>query len=848
MVEDWQGNMITCDFRGNRVNRFAIADSGSGYAAKQLPDPLVSTHRAFRPICVTQGPDGALYIADWYNPIIQHGEVDFRDERRDHVHGRIWRLKPKAGEAPPKPPIAGAPLGDLVALLGEPEMGTRLLAKAELKTREADAASAAISEWLDGFQDGETADYDRMMLEALWAKEAIGKLDLDLLHNVLASPNPDARAAALRVLYHRGKAIPDALAILEKAVGDPHPRVRLGAIHALEQLGSADAVRIAMRVLDADLVDEPIDYSLWHLIRERRAAWMPAFQSGEFAFEKPSHLIFALKSAGGAESAPYLAKALASAGQLDDASRGEAIALLGQFGGPADLDAVLDVALTGPDAARAPAFTALTEAARQRKAKPAGDAGRIIPLIGGEDDATAAAASRLAGLWKLDDARPALVQRFRSNAGSPERLRAAADGLAALGGDLSAKLFDESAAAADLPFRLRALAAIGRAQMDPAAAAPLAAAVLESAPDAGAAMGVLQEYLGRKEGPALLAKALDGKKLPSPVALAAIQKAKTSGGKTEDLVEALKAAGGIHNMGAPLPPEEVEKLAAKVAEWGDPAKGERIYRRKELLCLTCHQIGDGGGLVGPNLVSLGASAPVDYIIDSLLEPTKKIKEGYHTTVFETNAGDVFTGAIARETDTEIIFRDPAGIERPIPKKDIKKKEISPISMMPPGLTASLREDEFVHLVRFLAELGKEGPYKVQPNKFIRTWQVPVPDEKLTDAVRHNGFGAVASGETEVVWAPAFSTVAGELPLDDMPPMYHRENVWRMARFTLDRPSASEVRLHIDNPAGVDLYAGKTKLDIQNGTATANLPAGQSAFTVGYDSKQRGSGLRIEVLE
>ena len=56
---------------------------------------LASNHRAFRPIDIRLGPDGALYIADWYNPIIQHGEVDFRDPRRDQVHGRIWRLTAK---------------------------------------------------------------------------------------------------------------------------------------------------------------------------------------------------------------------------------------------------------------------------------------------------------------------------------------------------------------------------------------------------------------------------------------------------------------------------------------------------------------------------------------------------------------------------------------------------------------------------------------------------------------------------------------------------------------------------------------------------------------------------------
>jgi hypothetical protein len=69
-----------------------ISEDGSGYASRQEVEPLKSSHVAFRPIDAKMGPDGAIYIADWYNPIIQHGEVDFRDERRDHTHGRIWRI------------------------------------------------------------------------------------------------------------------------------------------------------------------------------------------------------------------------------------------------------------------------------------------------------------------------------------------------------------------------------------------------------------------------------------------------------------------------------------------------------------------------------------------------------------------------------------------------------------------------------------------------------------------------------------------------------------------------------------------------------------------------------------
>lgn len=98
---DWQGNAITNDFRGHRVVRFVLTEEASGYVSREQQEVIWSNHVAFRPIDVKIGPDGAIYVADWYNPIIQHGEVDFRDERRDRTHGRIWRVVWKG--APQRP-------------------------------------------------------------------------------------------------------------------------------------------------------------------------------------------------------------------------------------------------------------------------------------------------------------------------------------------------------------------------------------------------------------------------------------------------------------------------------------------------------------------------------------------------------------------------------------------------------------------------------------------------------------------------------------------------------------------------------------------------------------------------
>src|SRR3712207_7533367 len=73
----------------NRINRFRLEEQGSGYASKQVEDLLWTDHVAFRPVDISVGPDGAIYVADWYNPIIQHGEVDRKSTRLNSSHANI---------------------------------------------------------------------------------------------------------------------------------------------------------------------------------------------------------------------------------------------------------------------------------------------------------------------------------------------------------------------------------------------------------------------------------------------------------------------------------------------------------------------------------------------------------------------------------------------------------------------------------------------------------------------------------------------------------------------------------------------------------------------------------------
>ena len=181
LPESWQGSLLTNDFRGNRVCRFVLADDGAGFAAREQAELIKSKHVAFRPIDIKMGPDGAIYIADWYNPIIQHGEVDFRDPRRDHTRGRIWRVTAKG-----RPLVAaaasssGRPIDSLLDQLKAPEDWTRQQAKRVLKERGAAEVVPGLASWVKGL-DPHDPEYEHHRLEALWTYQAVDVAEPGLL-------------------------------------------------------------------------------------------------------------------------------------------------------------------------------------------------------------------------------------------------------------------------------------------------------------------------------------------------------------------------------------------------------------------------------------------------------------------------------------------------------------------------------------------------------------------------------------------------------------------------------------------------------------------------------------------
>jgi putative heme-binding domain-containing protein len=856
--DDWQGSMVTSDFRAHRVCRFCITEDRSGYSSRQEVEVVKSAHPAFRPVDAKIGPDGALYIADWYNPIIQHGEVDFRDPRRDHVHGRIWRVTAKGRPLVTPPKFAEMSVEQILDTLKLPEDNTRLYAKRELKARgqahgqasdRAGASSAAqiadaVDRWLAGL-DPHDARYDHHRLEALWTYQTLNLVRPALVKQLLASRDHRVRAAAVRAVYHQHAQIAEALALLEAAVADPHPRVRLEAVRLASQLKSYRAAELALRVVDQPL-DEWLDFALWQTMRDLQEFWLPAVQAGKANFGgRAAHLAFALKAVGSPQIVGPLMALLAS-GKVADENQESLLVLAATLGGPAELRQMLDLALVDktPARRRVLLLEALARAARERKARPQGDLAGVGRLLAASNaEPLRIAAARLAGACEVRSAAPQLLEIAISPTTAAALRAACFDALATTA--TVAQLRELSPLVRST--EVRQLAPVAHIARDVRAGATAAAALLTDAtvamkqPDD--ARELFAAILARAGGTKSLVAALAGKNLSSDVAKLGLRAIDAAGRPEAELTAVLRAAGGLAATRT-YSAEDYKRLAAEVAASGDPARGERVFRNRANNCQKCHAIAGAGGSVGPDLVSLGGSAPVDYILESLLEPSKKIKENYHSLVVQDDSGQIITGIKLRETPTDLILRDAEDREISIPLGTIENRKDG-ASLMPSGAVEPLTHRELIDLARFLSELGKVGPYAVGKAPVVRRWQTLAASEASHTLLNRNSLD-VAATSADLAWEPVYSTVAGGLPLEGLPvhEPHAGQGRYAIVRFVVEAKAAATT-LAWNDIAGLQIWIDGKPTPVA-ATQRIALAPGKHTVTLAADLGKRSAEIGCTV--
>lgn len=287
--DEAQGNYLQANVIGFQgIGRFRVREEGSGYVAEKIEPLVESTDVNFRPADPQFGPDGALYFADWHDPVIGHMQYSQRDPHRDKRYGRVYRIV-ASGRPLLKPAIAeGQPIEAVLGQLEAYENRTRYRARRDLRARETKAVLAALATWVAAHDKNDPL-YERHLCEALWVQQGHHAVDPSLLQQVLHAKDYHARAAATRVLADEWDRVPQPMTLLRPQVTDDHPRVRLEAVRALSFVRTREAVEIALRAANHP-TDEYLGYTLDSALGALSRVWEPLLAKRTIAANNPKGL------------------------------------------------------------------------------------------------------------------------------------------------------------------------------------------------------------------------------------------------------------------------------------------------------------------------------------------------------------------------------------------------------------------------------------------------------------------------------------------------------------------------------------------------------------------------------
>ena len=665
---EMQGRMLIGGYYANLLEWHEMKIENGIFSTTRLPNIIETTNNVFRPVEVRMGPDGGIYVADWYNPIIGHYQASYRHPDRDKQHGRVWRVTSKTGQAVKPVNLVEASTAALLEQLDSKERWTWYQAKRLLIEREAKEVMAAVDAWLPQQSANE---YRR--LQALSLYEAHETPRPELLKELLRSTDARVRAYATRTLstWARDGRLPDALKLLESQIADEDALVRLEAIVAASYIEDARSASVAARALDKEFNAYHL-HALTKTLNVLNPLW-----SAKLEFEKDEHLIFALQN-GWVENNPDDLKNLSGAPVAYKPNAGGKVAAIMRdqvlkHENNADRQTTWLKALAAVASADDLPFIFerggrnASVLAALRTSKPQNAETLLTPLFEDKDTALRAQAIRLAGAWKV----ASFTDRIQKLA-YEDKLPQALDAMISLRPDEVAK---------------RTLKQVAELKT-PQEAAPLLGALVS-----------------RAEGGAALMRALQKPNALSAASAKLALQALNSLGKTDSkLSPLLMKIAGINTALPAYTKDYISNVVKAANTFGNAAEGKKIYEQTG--CIACHTPGAPQSKIGPDLSAVARGLPIDMIVTEVVWPALNVKENFEAATVTMKDGSVITGFKQTDTADTIGIREMAtGVVKAIKKADTQKIQTGG-TVMPDGLTATMNEQQLAHLIKYLSELGK----------------------------------------------------------------------------------------------------------------------------------------------
>jgi len=206
---------------------------------------------------------------------------------------------------------------------------------------------------------------------------------------------------------------------------------------------------------------------------------------------------------------------------------------------------------------------------------------------------------------------------------------------------------------------------------------------------------------------------------------------------------ALLAFGAVlgQDLESTLAARDASALAARARSSGDARRGAVVFYQAQLACTRCHLSDGAANRLGPDLAALGADASDEHLVESILEPSKVIREGYESVILEAD-GELFSGLLVSEDDETVVIRDTGRDfkELEFARAELDAFERSSLSAMPSGLANLLAdEQQFLDLVRYLMELRDGGSARARELEPDPALYATLPLPEYEQHIDHAGF-------------------------------------------------------------------------------------------------------------
>ncbi|MDZ4781159.1 MAG: PVC-type heme-binding CxxCH protein [Planctomycetia bacterium] len=709
------GNPVT-----GRVNHDHLEQHGSTYQAIEQPDFISCDDPWFRPVDVQVGPDGALYIADFYNCIIGHYEVPLTHPRRDRFRGRIWRVVYKGtdGQSPvPRsvPDLPRASNDELVALLADPNLWVRCQATEQLVSRKLDEDALWQFELLSR---GNAPAEQRV--HAMWVIErsAPQGCEAELLGLLANDTAREVRVHVMKLLAERPEWASQDMAMLARGgLEDDDAFVQRAAADAL---GRHPAKANLKPLLAAWKLADSQDTHLIHVVRMalRDHLLAPGMYvlAASLAQDPEAAARFAELSLGTptAGAADYLLQWCAqqyAAGQLHGGTHADYLHQLVRYAADERLDAALrliaELEVSSTDSQRgaiAATFRACSERGHDVPEAFQSWGARLTRTLLSQPD-TAAQGVELARELRSASVHEALSHVCGDAALEPALRAAALDACAAIDAGKTLELAKRLLTNSDEPITVRERAALAIAAANDVAGRELLATSLASAPERLSKAMALALVLSPEGSKLLLMNIAAGKASATLLQEPVIESQLRNHNLPDFAARLSKLTENI-----PARDERVNQLiAARLAAFDqqphDAALGKQLFTKH---CAACHRLEDQGNKVGPDLAGVGLRG-AERLLEDTLDPNRNVDQAFRATIINTTAGQPLTGLVLREEGQVLIFVDSQGKEQRIDVEDIEERAQVGLSPMPANVAELIPETEFYHLLAYLLSQRQSPP-------------------------------------------------------------------------------------------------------------------------------------------